>query len=361
MVSSIPYQKELIIAELAVQRAAILTKRILGELDKGSLSKSDASPVTIADFGAQALMVAALHDAFPDDKFLGEEDAAVLRKDETLRNRVWEFVSTTRFDGEGQDNLYNPKSIDEILDLIDLGYSEETTNGRQWTMDPVDGTMTYMQGQQYAVALALLEGGQEQIGVVACPNLLIKDNIISEDAVDRDGYGYRFVALRGHGSFMRKISGAHDKFEPLENCLDGGKDAVKRLQLQRSTPPSKIRFVDWDHAVVDRDKSRAVASLVGGTWLDSAIWAAQMRYIAVASGCTDVLMRFFADRNRKSQIYDHAGGHLVVTEAGGKVTDLGGKDIDFTVGRRLVANYGFIAAEPEIHAKVLDAVKAQLA
>ena len=52
------YDKELEVALLAVQRAAILTKAVYSSHSKGTLSKSDSSPVTIGDFGAQALIIA---------------------------------------------------------------------------------------------------------------------------------------------------------------------------------------------------------------------------------------------------------------------------------------------------------------
>src|SRR6478735_9081125 len=59
------YASELKIAELAVQRAAILTKRVFHEKAKGTVDKNDKSPVTIGDFGAQALIIAALRHSFP--------------------------------------------------------------------------------------------------------------------------------------------------------------------------------------------------------------------------------------------------------------------------------------------------------
>ena len=41
------------------------------------LSKDDASPVTVADFAAQALIVGYLSKLFPEDKFIAEEDSNV--------------------------------------------------------------------------------------------------------------------------------------------------------------------------------------------------------------------------------------------------------------------------------------------
>ena len=53
--TSSDYEKELHIALLAVQRATLLTKSVFHTTAKGTLSKSDHAPVTIGDFGAQAL------------------------------------------------------------------------------------------------------------------------------------------------------------------------------------------------------------------------------------------------------------------------------------------------------------------
>ncbi len=83
------YAKELEIAQLAVQRAAILTKRVFHEKAKGTVSKDDKSPVTIGDFGAQALIIAALKHNFPEDEIVAEEEAAQLREDANLRSTIW--------------------------------------------------------------------------------------------------------------------------------------------------------------------------------------------------------------------------------------------------------------------------------
>lgn len=86
-----PYAKELEIAQLAVQRAAILTKRVFHEKAKGTVSKDDKSPVTIGDFGAQALIIAALKHNFPEDEIVAEEEAAQLRDDANLRATIWDW------------------------------------------------------------------------------------------------------------------------------------------------------------------------------------------------------------------------------------------------------------------------------
>lgn len=48
---------------------------------------------------------------------------------------------------------------------------------------------------------------------------------------------------------------------------------------------------------------------------------------------------------------------MIFEETGGKITDLDGKNIDFGVGRALSENWGLIAADERIHARVLAIAK----
>jgi 3'(2'), 5'-bisphosphate nucleotidase len=52
-----------------------------------AVSKSDRTPVSLADFAGQALLTAAIHRAFPADDIVGEEVADTLRHDAKMRVR----------------------------------------------------------------------------------------------------------------------------------------------------------------------------------------------------------------------------------------------------------------------------------
>jgi len=56
-------------------------------------------------------------------------------------------------------------------------------------------------------------------------------------------------------------------------------------------------------------------------------------------------------------VWDHAAGVLIVEEAGGRVTDLLGKPIDFTHGARLEHNRGILATNGPLHDDVLAAIQ----
>lgn len=56
-------------------------------------------------------------------------------------------------------------------------------------------------------------------------------------------------------------------------------------------------------------------------------------------------------------LQDHAPGSLLVTEAGGTITDSRGEFLDFGLGRDLGENFGVIAAGKDVHDEVLATVK----
>ena len=102
---SMAYDKELQIALLAVARASILTKSVFHAKAKGTLSKDDASPVTIGDFGAQALIISAIKHNFPDDEVVGEEEASSLRGDKGLSSKIWDLVKDVKLDDGESDGM----------------------------------------------------------------------------------------------------------------------------------------------------------------------------------------------------------------------------------------------------------------
>ncbi|MEJ2542649.1 MAG: inositol monophosphatase family protein [Calditrichaceae bacterium] len=138
------------IAIQAVSKAAYICRGIQAQLvTEDALTKKDRSPVTIADFASQAIICKALKAEFPELPIVGEEDANSLRQDENkaLLEKIGKFLPNWM--------------EEEILDAIDQGNGE--AKGRFWTVDPIDGTKGFLRGDQYAVALALIENGQVQM------------------------------------------------------------------------------------------------------------------------------------------------------------------------------------------------------
>lgn len=346
------YDQELKVALLAVARASILTKSVFAAKAKGTISKDDASPVTIGDYGAQALIIAAIKHNFPQDQVVGEEEASTLRTDTTLSSKVWDLVKDVHLDDSASDTLLGGPIASQasMLDAIDAGNSAGGNKGRIWALDPIDGTKGFLRGGQYAVCLALMVDGDVQVGVLGCPNLPVdNDAPLTEDmsaaATDTEGKGVLFSAIKGQGAYSQPLTrGAVGK---------GTSISVSKLSQQDVGKATLCESVEPGHS--SKGDNAEIASKLGITGkpvqMDS-----QAKYGSVARGAGDVYLRLPVRKDYVEKIWDHAAGDLIVREAGGEVTDITGKRLDFSRGRTLTENKGVVACPKGIHALVLEAV-----
>jgi len=313
-------------AVAAVREACALIRDVQQSLVTQTLTKSDRSPVTVADFAAQAIIAQRFARERPDDVLVGEEDAGDLRSAE--RRSTLEQV--TRFVGARVPGATG----DDVCTWIDRGRAEPTR--RFWTLDPVDGTKGFLRGEQYAVALALIEEGRVRAGVLGCPNLS------ADGRSDIGGTGCVVAAERGRGTFAAAL-GSEDWTRLRVSDRRVAKDA--RL----------LRSVESGHTNVDEMGELVVA--LGGT-PEPVLMDSQAKYAVLAAGCGELLFRLLssAKPDYRERIWDQAAGAIVVEEAGGTVTDLDGKTLDFSRGRTLAANRGVVASNGTLHGAALAAL-----
>lgn len=344
------YEKELEVAQLAVQRATILTKRVFHERAKGTVSKDDASPVTIGDFGAQILIISAILANFPDDEIVGEEDADKLREDASLKQIVWDLIKTTKLDDPAAEEIIGGAVKDEnaMLDLLDRGNSKGGAKGRIWAIDPIDGTKGFLRGGQYAVCLGLMVDGDVKVGVLGCPNLPLDDAApltvdIGSNATD-EGRGVIFSAVQGEGATSRPFS-------------TGGLKESKKIAMKPIAKMSEATFCESVEAGHSSQGEAAQIAQKLGITSPSVRMDSQAKYASIARGAGDIYLRLPTSKTYVEKIWDHAAGDLIVREAGGQVTDTTGKRLDFSLGRTLAENKGVVAAPAPYHAEVLKAVQ----
>ncbi|PID56202.1 3'(2'),5'-bisphosphate nucleotidase [candidate division KSB3 bacterium] len=320
-------ERERAVAIEAVTEACCLCRnvqnRIAGPL---TVAKLDASPVTVADFGSQALIISRLRTIFPNDTIIGEEEASLLRREDQqpLKNEVVSLVQ-----------LFETDLTEEmILNAIDYGARSGDFRQRYWTLDPIDGTKGFLRGDQYAVALALVEDGQPVLGVLGCPNLP------EDDKHSGRGKGMLFIAVKDRGAVMRPLNGGCEQIAHVDSVTD----------------PSNARFCDSVEAAhVAHDQHAKIAGILGistpAYHIDS-----QCKYAVVAGGDASIYLRL-TPPGYYSCIWDHAAGVAVIREAGGNVTDVYGRTLDFSLGRRLFKNVGVVATNGHLHAAVIAAVQ----
>jgi len=320
-----PRAGDLDLALRVVREASQLCHHVQSSLDLGVLRKDDRSPVTVADFGAQALVCRGLLDERPDDPVIAEENADALRTADNAEVLA-RVVSEVGRLAPGAD-------ASAVCRWIDHG-TDEHPAPRAWTLDPIDGTKGFLRGEQYAVALALLEAGDVVLGVLGCPNL---GPTIEADA-DR---GTFYAAIKGAGAWRVGWQG----------------DAVQRLAVSAQTDPAGLRFcesVESAHTA-HGDAARLREHL--GIRAEPRRIDSQAKYAVVARGEAEGYLRLPRGGEYREKIWDHAAGMLVVTEAGGQVTDIAGRPLEFGHGHALVNNRGVVASNGHLHAALIEGLR----
>ena len=134
---AMPYEKELGVARRVARESGELAMRLQAQGVQPE-EKADLSPVTIADKECEKLISRLLLEAFPDDGLLGEE-----------------------------------------------GANRESTNGRKWIIDPIDGTRDFVRGSPVWSVLIGLE----------------VDGVVETGVCHLAPRGETFFATRGQGAF----------------------------------------------------------------------------------------------------------------------------------------------------------------
>jgi 3'(2'), 5'-bisphosphate nucleotidase len=313
----------------ATRQAALLARQVQAELAVEALAKDDRSPVTVADFAAQALVSQLLATLLPGEQLIAEEAAQALRRPEQAGRlaQVTDFVAR-----------FLPEATPErVCEWIDRGVGEP--GPRFWVLDPVDGTKGFLRGGQYVAALALVEAGQVQVGVLGCPNLT--DGYRPE----LEGPGSLVVAVRGQGAWTTSLSAPVD---------------FDRLRVSTRRDPAQARLLrsfEAGHtnvALLDQVAERLHIQ-AEPVRMDS-----QAKYAILAAGKGDLSVRLLSPEqpDYREKIWDQAPGALVIEEAGGRISDLDGKPLDFTAGRWLRHNRGVLVSNGHLHQAALAALHA---
>lgn len=199
--------------------------------------------------------------------------------------------------------------------LPDAGWlSEESEDSfvrlakeRVFVVDPIDGTRGFMRGHpSWAIAVALVEQGRPQIGVIDAPAL-----------------GETYVAVKGSGAFLnckpievskRTVMGAGAKIAAPAFLAERLSKAGLKFELQPRIPSLALRIAN------------------------------------VASGALDA---GFASENAYD--WDIAAADLILHEAGGCLTTLDGCEIFYN--RRDIRHGLLTAAPAQIHAEIIAAAR----
>jgi myo-inositol-1(or 4)-monophosphatase len=252
-------------AELARAAGALVLENY-GKVDR--LVKRHNEAVTDADRASQRLIVSALRKKFPTDGIVGEEN--------------------------------------ETGDAITFDVPDPL--GRNWVIDPIDGTNNFVAGLgNFAVSIGLLDAGRPVLGVVY--------------DVTRDKM---YASAKGHGAWL-------------------GNSPLKVL----STAPGDSSLIMLTSSMTDeqgRMPSYPVRWFTKTNWKIRMLGTAAIEAAMVAAGVAHGSITI------AGKLWDAVGPCALVLEAGGVVTDLSGQPVfPFDLRGYTGARVPFMAAGPAAH------------
>ncbi|KAL1204056.1 putative SAL3 phosphatase [Cardamine amara subsp. amara] len=329
----------------AAKKAVSLAARLSNEVRKSLLvsdvwTKSDQSPVTVADYGSQAVVSLVLERELQNEpvSLVAEEDSGELRKvaAETVLARITELVKDTLASDESYAAF--PLSSDDVLNAIDRGKSEGGPKGRHWILDPIGGTRGFIRGEQYAIGLALLVEGKVVLGVMACPKLPLASTAGNTLKSSPEKTGCLFYGAVGTGTYVQSLN------------VDS---LPVKVEVSSIDDPAKASFFESYHTPVPIHNT--IAKKLGIKESPIKI-NSQTKYAALSRGDGEVYLRF-TRKARPESIWNHAAGSIIVSEAGGKVTDAAGNPLDFSKGKYLDYKRGIVVTTQKLLPRLLKAVR----
>lgn len=226
------YTRELELALSLARRAGDIQKT--ARLARGDIErKADASPVTAIDRRCEDLIRDGLLSVFKDDGFLGEESG-----------------------------------------------TQNSASGRQWIVDPLDGTRPFIRGiPTYASLIALEEAGEPVVGVMHLPML-----------------NETYWAARGGGAFLNGTPLHVSSIRDLAHAMGSSLGHIeKRGESMGARVLELMGALDYAYGFMD-----------------------SYSYGCIAAGRLDLCV------NLLDKPWDCAAGACIVTEAGGVYSDIHG-------------------------------------
>jgi 3'-phosphoadenosine 5'-phosphosulfate (PAPS) 3'-phosphatase len=258
-----------------------LSLNALETLQKESMQlKTDGSVVTIADFAIQSLIMSGIHETFPEDKVIGEEQIG------TLTPAFLSLVGSLL-----------PAGFDPISACQDSISSECS---RVWVIDPIDGTLGFVGGGHFAIATALLIDLEVIASITAWPRHSpeLTGLPIAGPAI--------FAAVRGCGSWASDVEG-------------------NWYRVSAGTTPS--------NALLFSDATGGMSRFVRGVW-DRVEFEGQIVQISMTKGfilaCGRARAWVKCHFGHFENAWDVAPFELFVREAGGRSSTINGSPIEYT-------------------------------
>ena len=167
------------------------------------------------------------------------------------------------------------------------------------------------------------------------------------------------------------VDGRQEVHIHLSPCLHGSQNCIaigRILSEPGSFAPLHVSEVDdppWARILRSFESGHTNVSQIDefalslGVQVEPVRMDSQAKYALLAAGEGELILRLLSPSrpDYREKVWDQAAGSLILEQAGGRITDLDGKALDFTKGRRLEDNRGVLASNGLLHETALRALK----
>lgn len=200
--------------------------------------------------------------------------------------------------------------------------TEAAGSARFWVVDPIDGTRGFARKNgEFSVMVALVEEGSPVVGAV------------HEPAVDRLTW-----AVAGEGCRVGRPGRRGAGSEAARCAVSATEGSPRVLAMSRSQG--------------DEGERRLLEAL--GAERAIRTYSAGIKLAQVARGEADLYLGDYLTLRD----WDVAAGHVLVEEAGGRVTNVDGEPIRYDGSGKSLRGRGIVASNGGVHEAVLEAISA---
>lgn len=358
-----PLRSELNLIISLLQRISYVIKsyqdRLLSNLHHQL--KSDSTVVTIADYAIQAILIAKIHQYYPEDLFYAEETLAdLLNLNDQSIDDILAFIEIVL------QELWTKEKLVQTFQI--LSTNNPTTNRSDnshprrkrgcWIIDPIDGTRGFIQGKHFSIAVSLVDHEESQksdditplLSIIACPtlpDLSLRQRLTAIETpkpievicpadVDQStlpafpdlNTGSIFFTYQNEGVvYTRSLSMPLGSAFALTNDEE---QSVKKSHVITTPYEGKTH----DHILCNTLLQKIEEAL--GKKITVLPMHGQGKYCLVAAGIADSFLKISTQDNYQEKIYDHIAGQHMIRELQGKISNLYDEPLKYDIIRGIV-------------------------
>ena len=201
-----------------------------------------------------------------------------------------------------------------ILSEEDKDDQSRLSKNTIWIVDPLDGTSDFIDKTgEFTVMIALIKNKKPVLGVIYCPTEKIF-----------------FVAQKGSGAFRYS------------------NDEWRKISVTALAELSKCRAVGSRHHLSDKEKSFIKKLGIE----DFTSIGSSLKVGKISSGEAEA----YITTTNKMKEWDSAASYCIISEAGGKMTDMLGNDITYN-NKEVFHQNGILVTNGLIHDKIIKEFK----